>query len=387
MSENQIKSNHLSSCALKVTKYLFSRSIVSFVGGKRDVGEVAKNQRSKYQASTVHNLKKNLIEPKVDDHLSRQSALQFIRSNSLHFFINGKMLDSIQFVAALFTKLKADADKTLHPATVTECVLAVPTYFSSSERKSVLLAAGVAGLSCRHLIKESTALAIDYGCNKTFPIERTVIFIDFGHTAVQICACVFSETKIETIAEAYAPIGGQDIDEMLMKHFLETSRLKVENDKFQTEFQDGIERLKIEMSADSKMHNLNVQHLISKDTELTMNRLKMEAVCSGIFDNISGFLKQFLIDSGLNIENVHSVEIFGGSSRIPAFKKVVEKVFEKSPRESLSQDDAISRGCFLRDFMSKHKKHLEIIEITSVEDFEVASGFGLLTIGDVKFSF
>lgn len=51
---------------------------------------------------------------------------------------------------------------------------------------------------------------------------------------------------------------------------------------------------------------------------------------------------------GLPLEDIHSVEIVGGSSRIPAIKLSIEKVFGKSPSTTLNQDEAVARGCALQ---------------------------------------
>jgi len=42
------------------------------------------------------------------------------------------------------------------------------------------------------------------------------------------------------------------------------------------------------------------------------------------------------------------VEIVGGSSRIPAVKNLIEKVFKIQPSTTLNQDEAVARGCALQ---------------------------------------
>ena len=46
--------------------------------------------------------------------------------------------------------------------------------------------------------------------------------------------------------------------------------------------------------------------------------------------------------------DIHSVEVLGGSSRIPAFKQLVTKVFSKDPSTTLNADEAVARGCALQ---------------------------------------
>lgn len=42
------------------------------------------------------------------------------------------------------------------------------------------------------------------------------------------------------------------------------------------------------------------------------------------------------------------MEIVGGSTRIPAIKNVIQKVFEKEVSTTLNADEAVARGCALQ---------------------------------------
>ena len=45
---------------------------------------------------------------------------------------------------------------------------------------------------------------------------------------------------------------------------------------------------------------------------------------------------------------IHSVEVVGGSSRIPVFKRLVKEVFGLEPSTTLNSDEATARGCALQ---------------------------------------
>ena len=47
-------------------------------------------------------------------------------------------------------------------------------------------------------------------------------------------------------------------------------------------------------------------------------------------------------------DEIYAVEIVGGSSRVPAVKAAIERVFSKVPQTTLNQDEAVSRGCALQ---------------------------------------
>lgn len=50
----------------------------------------------------------------------------------------------------------------------------------------------------------------------------------------------------------------------------------------------------------------------------------------------------------LKTDDIESVQIVGGSSRLPAVKSLVQKVFGKEPSTTLNQDEAVARGCALQ---------------------------------------
>ncbi len=50
----------------------------------------------------------------------------------------------------------------------------------------------------------------------------------------------------------------------------------------------------------------------------------------------------------MRAEDVYSVEVVGGSSRIPAVKELVRKVYGKEASVTLNGDEAVARGCALQ---------------------------------------
>lgn len=61
------------------------------------------------------------------------------------------------------------------------------------------------------------------------------------------------------------------------------------------------------------------------------------------------------------------MEIVGGSSRIPAIKQLIEKIFKKSPSTTLNQDEAVSRGCALQCAMLSPAVRVREFSVTDVQ--------------------
>lgn len=122
------------------------------------------------------------------------------------------------------------------------------------------------------------------------------------------------------------------------------------------------------MSANSTTLPLNIECFMEdKDVHSEMKRADMEALCAHLFQKVESTLLQCLSQSGLSIDDIHSVEIVGGSSRIPAIKQLIEKVFKRTPSTTLNQDEAVSRGCALQCAMLSPAVRVREFSITDVQ--------------------
>ena len=52
--------------------------------------------------------------------------------------------------------------------------------------------------------------------------------------------------------------------------------------------------------------------------------------------------------AGLSNNDIHSVEIVGGTTRVPAVKDIIQSVFEKELCATLNADEAVARGCAIQ---------------------------------------
>lgn len=74
------------------------------------------------------------------------------------------------------------------------------------------------------------------------------------------------------------------------------------------------------------------------------SRTEFEQLISGCLQRLQLMLTNLLADSKVTAADVESVELVGGSSRIPAIKRVVAEVFGKEPKTTMNLDDTVARG-------------------------------------------
>lgn len=102
-----------------------------------------------------------------------------------------------------------------------------------------------------------------------------------------------------------------------------------------------------------------------------MCRSEMEELCKDVFENVEKTLKDCLEKSKLALSDIHSVEIVGGSSRIPAIKGLIEKIFQKTPSTTLNQDEAVARGCALQCAMLSPAVRVRDFSVTDLQVYPV----------------
>ncbi|XP_065083978.1 heat shock 70 kDa protein 4L isoform X2 [Ochlerotatus camptorhynchus] len=342
-------------------------SCVAFAGRNRVLGVAAKNQQVTNMNNTIGGFKR-LLGRKYNDPLV-QNELRKIPykveprpDGGIGIRVNYQDEEVVfspeQITAMLFTKLKDDSFKELKTQ-INDCVITVPSYFTNAERQALLDAAGICGMNVLRLMNETTATALSYGFYKQdlpAPEEkaRNVIFVDCGHASLQVSACAFHKGKLKMLASCAEQVGGRDFDYAMAEHISNEFQTKYKidprtNKRAYLRLLTEVEKLKKQMSANSTKLPLNIECFMNDtDVHSTMQRPEMEALCAGLLQRIEVTMKKLLKDSNLALDDIHSVEIVGGSSRVPAIKQLIEQIFGKTASTTLNQDEAVSRGAALQ---------------------------------------
>ena len=80
----------------------------------------------------------------------------------------------------------------------------------------------MAGLECKRIINEPTAAAIAYGFDKAADAEKLCLVYDFGGGTLDISILSIFRRKVEVkVVNGDTHVGGEDIDNILMHHFIE----------------------------------------------------------------------------------------------------------------------------------------------------------------------
>lgn len=366
-------------------------SCVAFSGKNRILGVAAKNQMVTNMKNTVCGFKRLLgrkfNDPFVQKELKNLPFKAVQQPNGsigikVNYLGEEHAFSPEQITAMLFTKLKEISENALKTK-VNDCVISVPSYFTNAERRALLDSATIAGLNVLRLMNETTATALAYGIYKQdlpAPEEkpRNVIFVDCGHSSLQVSACAFNKGKLKMLACASDPdLGGRDIDSILAEDFSNffKSHYRIDprsNPRAYLRLTTEVEKLKKQMSANSTKLPMNIECFMDdKDVHGEMKRSDMESLCSHLFERVERTLRKCLEDSKLHLDEIYAVEIVGGSSRIPALKHLLEVVFGKTSSTTLNQDEAVARGCALQCAMLSPAVRVREFNVTDVQSYPI----------------
>ncbi|WFD26871.1 adenyl-nucleotide exchange factor sse1 [Malassezia nana] len=341
-------------------------SLVSFGQKARMLGEGAATAQTSNFKNTVGSLKR-LIGRTFQDESIQTYEKPFVNAElvdvkgevgvKVRFQNEEQVFSATQLLAMYLGKLRDTTQNELGGSGVSDVVLSVPIWFTDAQRRAMLHAAEIANLNPLRVMNEPTATALGYGITKTDLPEadnpRNVVFVDIGHSSYQVSVVAFCKGQL-TVLGAWADpnFGGRNFDRALMEHFAEEFKGKYKIDVFSNakatfRLAAGCERLKKVLSANT-LAQLNVESLMNDiDAASQLKREEFEALIAPYLDRVHEPLDAALAQSGLTKEEIHSVELVGGSSRIPALKDRIAAWYGKHLSFTLNQDEAIVRGCTL----------------------------------------
>lgn len=245
-------------------------------------------------------------------------------------------------------------------------------------------------------MNETTATALSFGFYKQDLPEdkpRNVVFVDCGHSSLQVSACSFTKGKLKMLASSWDQVGGRDIDYALAEHFAKefNDRYKINaktNARSWLRLITEIEKLKKQMSANSTKLPLSIECFMEDvDVSSSMQRSEMEELCAPVFQRVEATFRKLLAESKLALEDIHSVEVVGGSTRIPAIKHLIEQVFGKPASTTLNQDESVSRGAALQCAIMSPAVRVREFGVTDIQNYPVKvtwEGEGTLPGGGIE---
>lgn len=346
-------------------------AVLAFRDGIRTFGEDAQTVGVKEPASAyaylLDLLGKQIDNPLVDLYRKRFPYYEIVpdAERNTVVFKNGDELFSVEeLVAQILVKAKEFAEDSTSQQ-ITECVLIVPGFFGQAERNALLSAAQLANLKVLQLINDYTAVALNYGVFHRAEFNETAqyfLFYDMG--AQKTSAAVVSyqlvkdkQTKetnpvVQVLGVGYdRTLGGLEpqlrLRDYLAKEFNSLGKTKTDvtkNNRAMAKLFKEAGRLKNVLSANAD-HYAQIENLIEdNDFKLQVTREIFEELCSDLWPRSIGPLKQAIKSSGLSLDVIKQVILFGGGTRVPKVQEVLKDYLKQDLGKSLNSDEAATMG-------------------------------------------
>lgn len=275
---------------------------------------------------------------------------------SLEYLGEIQMFTPVQILGMLLSHLKRITEKNLEMH-ISDCVVGIPSYFTDLQRRDYLNAAAIAGLKPLRLMHDCTATALGYGIYMTeysTAGPTCVVFVDIGHCDTQVCVASFESGEMKIISHAFdRNLGGRDFDEVLFIYFAAQFKKQYgidvySNAKASIRLRASCEKLKKVLSANAEAP-LNIECLMDdKDVTGFIKREEFEILSLNLLERIRVPCCKVLGDSGLKVEKIHSVELVGSGSRIPAISRMLASLFKREPSRTMNASECVARGCALQ---------------------------------------
>ncbi len=277
--------------------------------------------------------------------------------------------------AYILRQLKRNAER-FFGEPVTQAVITVPAYFNDAQRQATKDAGRMAGLEVLRLVNEPTAAALAYGLDRAK--EGTIAVYDLGGGTFDISILKLRGGIFEVQStNGDTHLGGDDIDNLLLAIALDEIHAEHGVDlRLHPSAVQAVRKAAIE----AKIH-LSTEPIAKFDIELPngdryqreIPREVFEQLIEPILDRTVGPCKQALTDAGLTPEQIDEVVMVGGSTRIPAVRQLVDRLFHLAPRDKkphieLNPDEVVALGAAVQaDILagaSKTTGELLLLDVT-----------------------
>ncbi|KAK9476951.1 heat shock protein 70 family [Lipomyces japonicus] len=334
-------------------------SLVAFGQKSRFIGESAKTQEITNLKNTIGSLKRILGRTYNDPEVEYEK--KFIPGQVVD--VNGQAgvkvryqgqdatFTATQLVASYLSKIKQTSSNEIK-APLNDVVFSVPVWYTDAQRRALIDAGHIAGLNPVRLVNENTAAAISYGVFRTFSEgeSKNVVFIDIGHSSYSVTVANFKQGELKILSSAYdLHFGGREFDYSLTQFFADQFKEKYkidvrESPKAYSRVLTQVERLKKVLSANA-VAPLNIESVLNDiDVSSALKREEFEELAKPFLDRLIAPIEQAIKESKLSINDVDSIELIGGSTRIPSIKDAISNYFNKPLSYTLNQDESIARG-------------------------------------------
>jgi molecular chaperone DnaK len=368
-------------------------SVVGFpASGERLVGQVARRQAVTNPQNTIYAVKRLMGRKYGASEVQKQIELAPYRiveapNGDSWVEVKGRNYSPPEISAMVLEQMKQIAEKYLGEP-VTEAVVTVPAYFDDAQRQATKDAGRIAGLDVRRIINEPTAAALAFGLDRS---ESEVIAVydlgggTFDVSVLEIAGGVFSVKA--TGGDTH--LGGEDFDQVIIDRladdFQDEKGVDLRRDRMALQrLKEAAEKAKHELSSALET-DVNIPFITVGPNggplhlERVLRRNELEMLCAPLVDRTIDACRRTLGDAGLKVNEIQTVVLVGGMTRMPAVQAAVKAFFGREPSRGVNPDEVVAVGAALQGAaLTGQVDEVLLLDVTPLS-IGVETGGGVMT--------
>ncbi len=286
--------------------------------------------------------------------------------------------------ALVLKSLKADAERFLGE-TVTEAIVTVPAYFNDRQRKATRLAGELAGLRVERLLNEPTAAALAYGLQDA-GAERKVLVLDLGGGTFDVSILEMFEGVMEVRATAGDNfLGGEDFVDVIAEGFMAAVGRKAGIPADASEIRAPLRRAAEIAKRALTDGDHAVMSIAWNDQQLawTLTREAFELLADPLIKRLRAPIERAIRDAKLMPEQIDHLVLAGGATRMPAFRRMAARLFQRLPIAQVNPDEVVARGAAVQAGLKMRDAALDDVVMTDVAPFTMGTAVSSARDGQI----
>lgn len=296
---------------------------------------------------------------------------------------------------------------------VKDLVITVPTFYTTEEKRAVLLAADLAGLRVLEMISDGLAVGLNYATSRTFPSiseggkpEYHMVF-DMGAGSTKATILQFQGRTVKDVGKFNKTIqevkvlgsgwdrtlGGDALNSVIVDHMIaqfvespKAQKVSATAEKVQAHGRAAAklwkeaERLRQILSANANTQSSFEGLYEDVDFKYKISRVEFEKLAEAHAARVGTVIEKALDVANIEMKDLDSIILHGGAIRTPFVQKELEKIVGGSDkiRTNVNADEAAVFGAGFRG--AGLSPSFRVKEIRSSDGASYAAGIKYMDI-------